>query len=752
MSLVCIGCAGTPTDPESGVSDQRDSGNTIEASQWLQGFKEITALVVEKPYNEIRRSNFLTSEIDFSSDEKKEINAYSWDARYVLTSARAQGEERYLLSRQESDLKIDEPIEIFTDWQDRPNGYAVCMDMVKEGMTAILFVESASDWQGDALGYWYLNLGEDGEILSVRDVTDAYQKLETKGYAPGLGSWWCDGDGYQYLVADSTRLAIIDSQGKLVLEKECDKASEESFAAAFHMPDGNLVFSRSIVAESRTELVRIELPGGQERILWENPGIGLGQFTVTPEGVMYYTSGSELMCWNLQTGERGRLFSFQGTGIWPGAPGWGDICYLTVGGEHELFLYAQEQRKVMALSDTVRANEDEILCVSLLGGEYVRNCAAAFSREHGETVIRFERRETSSISGREEQFTRLFAEIAAGNTPDIMLLQYGQLEILQGMGILESLDSYLDQEIVDAMYSGIREACRVDGEMYGVAFDVMTTMSVTSDKVWEGEKWTVQDILEIIDSGELEGLVVSSTALPNSSPAFNLGYLCGRYLGKSPFFDVEKGESYFDSEDFIRLLEACKRYGKANSVPRQEALELLAEGKILAIADHFYFLADYVSALGDYDGRFHYVDHPGQTDGVGIYDSNTTYLAVSKDAKDREAIGEFLNYLLSEGAQKGVQFTPVNRKVIENKVESFEVDGETQWFCGSIRVPNRECVSDYISLLNGAELPKAPYGYHIWDIVEEETEAYWDGTKSAEEVAKIIDNRVQLYLDERNWS
>ena len=36
----------------------------------------------------------------------------------------------------------------------------------------------------------------------------------------------------------------------------------------------------------------------------------------------------------------------------------------------------------------------------------------------------------------------------------------------------------------------------------------------------------------------------------------------------------------------------------------------------------------------------------------------------------------------------------------------------------------------------------------IRDIVEEETKPFFDGDKTAEEVAKIIDNRVQLYLDE----
>ena len=37
----------------------------------------------------------------------------------------------------------------------------------------------------------------------------------------------------------------------------------------------------------------------------------------------------------------------------------------------------------------------------------------------------------------------------------------------------------------------------------------------------------------------------------------------------------------------------------------------------------------------------------------------------------------------------------------------------------------------------------------ISDIVYEETAPFFEGKKTAKEVARIIDNRVQLYLDEK---
>ncbi len=38
----------------------------------------------------------------------------------------------------------------------------------------------------------------------------------------------------------------------------------------------------------------------------------------------------------------------------------------------------------------------------------------------------------------------------------------------------------------------------------------------------------------------------------------------------------------------------------------------------------------------------------------------------------------------------------------------------------------------------------------ILTIIQEETKDYFTGSKSAEEESRVINNRVQLYLDERN--
>lgn len=748
--LICVGCGGIPAGSQPNASGEGESGSLLTASQWMQGFKEAaSASIVETPYYELRRSDFRSPDIDYSAEEKKEISAYSWNARYVLTSAKGQEEERYFLSRQTSDLTAGESVEILADWQEKPHGYAVCMDIVKDDRIAVLFAEREADWKGDTLEYHLLTLNFKGELQAAQTVTKAYRELEVESYMLSLGSWWCDAEGYQYLVMGGTRLAVIDSRGELALDKEGDMAAGENLETAFHMPDGSLVFSKSITSEGRTELCWMELPAGKETTLWGCSEIGLKQFTVTPEGMLYYTRGGMLKSWNLQTGEEEYLFRFSGTGIPMGGFGSGNTNYVTVTGEGELLLNITASGLWVALADSMPKNEDDIIGVEMWWrNTYVRTYAAAFSREHEGPAIRWE-----SYSGDHDvKWTRLSAELAAGNGPDIMIVDREQMLALQAKGVLEPLDAYLDKEILDAMYGSVREMLYIDGSIYGVLPQVRMEALITSYEVWPEDYWTVEEVLELIENREFLGLFYDITG--QTSPLYNLLNLCGERIGK-PFYDAQSGESHFESQEFIRLLEISKKYGEIGNKTGMDVKSLLAEGKILAAYEDIMTMMYHESFRHHYDGVLHYVGFPGQDGKVGTFFS-TQYVVVNKKAKDKETIADFLKYLLQDDNQSKVEDLSVTWSAIENNIHYNPYDGEPHYMYTNkdhtvelgIKEDGTLYVTDMMEMLEHVGDEWNQFNV-VWQIVEEETESYWNGTKSAEKVAEAIDNRVQLYLDER---
>lgn len=750
LLLLCVGCG--KTSESGGGQAQGDmpgaEGSLLTASQWQNGFLETTSVhMTETQYYELRRSEIQNPDIDFEAQEKKEVSSYAWNGRYVLTSARGKEEERYFLSCQKSDLEWEKPMEILTDWQDRPHGYVMCLDVVGEDRIAVLYVEKSSSWSGDVFGYDLLMLNAEGEIQSILSVMEVYGELGITENMLGLGSWWCDGDGYQYLLPEKTRLAVIDPQGKVKLEKTCDMTEGELFAAGFHMPNGSMIFSKGSMSGGGTKLVWIEFPAGTEHILWDYTEMEMKQFTVTPEGVLYYTKGDALMAWNLQTGEEKMIYSFSGTGISPNSMFTGQTFYVTVSGENGLIFYDLETGKTRALADAPPEDEENIICGMVILSTHVRTCASIFSYEYDGKIIRCQ-----DYSGSwDDKWMRFSAEVAAGNGPDLMVLPREEMVALQKIGALAPLDDFLKEEASKAMLSGMRKAGSVDGNLYGVASEQALAVLVTSDGLWPEDGWTVRDILDICGREEIQGLIYGY----GSNPKDSLKILIGGMTGDNPFYDAERGESHFECEDFIRLLELCKQYGNTKGTTREEAVGLMAEGKYLAVLEWFPDIHSYIQSEELYGEGFHYVGFPEQEDGVGVYNS-TYFVAVNQKAEDKEEIAAFLNYLLSDEAQSKVNMGYATRTVFENLFWYSEYNGEvhcmyrnTDGMTGELpmKEDGTSYIPDYLELIDHAGIEASDDV--VWSIVEEETESFWDGKKSAEETAKIIDNRVQLYLDEQ---
>ena len=66
-----------------------------------------------------------------------------------------------------------------------------------------------------------------------------------------------------------------------------------------------------------------------------------------------------------------------------------------------------------------------------------------------------------------------------------------------------------------------------------------------------------------------------------------------------------------------------------------------------------------------------------------------------------------------------------------------------------VKLPNltQEQVDDYISFVESVNKPNY-YNEAIQNIISEEAAAFYEGQKSAEDVANIIQSRVQIYVNE----
>lgn len=119
----------------------------------------------------------------------------------------------------------------------------------------------------------------------------------------------------------------------------------------------------------------------------------------------------------------------------------------------------------------------------------------------------------------------------------------------------------------------------------------------------------------------------------------------------------------------------------------------------------------------------------------------------------KEGSWAFVKSLFSEEYQSNVMGFPVIRQYFEAMLEeamSETVNMRVTVLGADIRLEpmSEEEARILRNLVYSAELTEN-YDTTIYNIIMEETEAYFAGQKTAEEVAEIIQTRVQIYVDEK---
>lgn len=163
-----------------------------------------------------------------------------------------------------------------------------------------------------------------------------------------------------------------------------------------------------------------------------------------------------------------------------------------------------------------------------------------------------------------------------------------------------------------------------------------------------------------------------------------------------------------------------------------------------------------VRELGTVDGVWvglgcHPVGFPSEK-GSESYISSDNYLVVNADTSNLEAVKDCIAYLYSYDSQ--MQSSTVRRDVANDQIVYDPILGQVVMkIKGSQMVPDESpdgssYKEEYLDFLESLE-PKPYCPQAIKDIVQEESSQFFDGDRSAQETAEVIQRRVQLYLDEQ---
>ena len=608
----------------------------------------------------------------------------------------------------------------------------VGFDLSESGMSFLL---EAGETSGE---YWIVNTDRSGALQT--EIHPEEKFTDTEG-TPVFRR----GDGYYYVVSgDGQECIALDAEGKTA-GTYSGGGEGRSIGAPVKSGSGEVIFPVTDEETGDTKLIIFDGESGT----WKERAV-LPQESVTllcgmSGQQLFYIAQEKLNCWNVEDGSRETLFSFANIGI---SPQTDRICLLPAeNGDVRLYVGTLKKEYVMTLSENVEEAQIQ-LAMLCQGNSDFKSGVTRFNQVYPQYSVNMQEPESDADSYR----SRIMADIVNGEGPDLLYLSYEDFVVLADMGALTDLDEFVDAAVMDKLLPNVKSFGERDGKLLGIAPGISSVSTLfTSGQTWDGEGWSLDDILRLADEKkDLQGLF---TYPMGDMELYNTLYsLVGIDLAQSKFIDLESGESRFGENNFAAVLELVKKYsgnGNAGSGGVDGAARV-REGSYLAMnypftrADFFFII------LSNIDGAGHAVGYPVE-EGSGNYFSVGGILAVNRNAQEKTAIKAFLEYMLSLENQAEFKNSLSVRKDITDVTVQYNEYVEQYMWEGLGLLPGKADGSTYVEEYKAFMESCLPDKGDtvLFDIIWEEAESYFSDAKKAQDVVGAIDNRIQLYLDER---
>lgn len=368
---------------------------------------------------------------------------------------------------------------------------------------------------------------------------------------------------------------------------------------------------------------------------------------------------------------------------------------------------------------------------------------------------------------------KLNTEILSGVVPDLFYLNgtipadvYGAKGIFQDLWPLIDGDGELSR---DDLMTHFFEVLSVEGKLYQVTDQFAITSAVgRSDRVGTASGWTLAELQQAYAALEPGATVFGE--MDTQSGILNV--CIDRNVGT--FVDWSTLQCSFDSQEFIDLLNFVRsfpaEFDDANydwSLYESEGLRMRA-GKQLLMYCWLYSFDDVMRNWAMTDGTANYIGFP-TTGNNGSTFQLSDGLAISSTCRNTEAAWSFVRRFLTEEHQSAeyMWFFPTNRHAFEAYAQRMmtveyrtdALEGEENriaksyyWFGEEDEVPiyamEQAAYDQFLELYERCTCVSTANDA-VSEIIAQEAEPFFAGQKTAEQTAKLIQDRVSLYVFEQ---
>ena len=377
--------------------------------------------------------------------------------------------------------------------------------------------------------------------------------------------------------------------------------------------------------------------------------------------------------------------------------------------------------------------------------------------------------------------TKLTTEIMAGSMPDIIAMQSLPYQQMAAKGLLEDLYPYMEKDSEvnrEDFMPNVLEALEVGGKLCStVTSFYVTTLAGASSVVGEEPGWSFDELRAAL------------AAMPEGCTVLNQYTTSGDIiraeltLDADYYIDWETGKVNFDSKEFVDLLNFARLFPNSfdwsnyNWEEYESEAARIAAGKQMLMQMSIGGFDDLTMNEAQFGGKMTYIGYP-TVSGVGnILNINSGY-GISSKCADKEAAWQFLRgFMTPKSMENGYYYWgfPANRKLLEKQLqEAMTVEYQ------------KDEKGNYLLDENGERIPVAKGGFWVegadepteyyaltqeqadkvmevirsadklymentaaLNIIFEQVDAFLSGQKTAEEVAKLVQGKMSIYVNEQ---
>ena len=632
--------------------------------------------------------------------------------------------------------------------------------------------------------YWNYYQYEENWYLRTMDPTG--RTLNTTQLEVNDGDWfWPNSMVYtdgKVLLASSDGLRIFGAEGGSATKIGMDGYVQDVLT----LNDGTpcIVYSDNFTYE--TKIGAIDLSTGRVKQTWKCPSNAYSFISGGGDYDLYYQSGINVYGYRLDTESGEKLFDwlnvdvsqqylsgytvlpdgsfFAVTNTWDGK--WENVTTEFVTLEKKSFADVPQKE---ALTLACQWTDSDL-----------QNAVIKFNRSSNIRINVIDYSQYNTEEDWNAGLTKLTTEIMAGTMPDIIALQNLPYQQMAAKGLLVDLYPFMEQDGEinrEDFLPNVLKALEVGGGLYSTVTSFSVVTLVGSSKV-VGDKpgWSFDELRAAL------------ATMPEGCTVLNQYTTSGDViraeltLDADYYIDWETGKVNFDGKEFVDLLNLAKLFPNEfdwNNYDWEEyesETARIAAGKQMLMQMYVGSFEDLAMNEAQFGGSMTYIGFP-TVSGVGSYLNLNSGYGISSTCSDKEAVWQFLRSFMTEKALDDGYYWgfPANSKLLDKQLkEAMTVEYE------------KDSKGNYLLDEKGERIPVAKGGYWadgmdeptmfyaltqeqadkvmelinstdklymentaVLDIIFEQVDAFLSGQKTAEDVAKLVQGKMMIYVNEQ---